>query len=248
MNLSLYNIAILTLAILFIWVPWLWRYQLKPRAAKKALRQLLQKHPQAAELVKIESFLLKLFRKVNSTRVSKQERNRLGITDDAFVYGEIEFLPFYTMLDRTRPRAGEIFYDLGSGAGKAVFAAACFFNFKKACGIELLPGLYHKANQLQQMAQSQPNIPADKLRSIAFINNNFMNIDFTDGDVIFINATCLDYTTWQNLLQKLAQLKPGSRVIVTTKKIPLPEFKLVYEGREPMSWGLNSVNIYSKLS
>lgn len=248
MNITYYNIAVIVLVILLVWVPWLWRYKIKPMSAKKALNDLLKKHPEAKELIQTERFLNELYKGINSKKMSQRERKRLGIDDDAFVYGEIEFLPFFIMLDRARPIPGEIFYDLGSGAGKAVFSAASFFDFKKARGIELLPGLYQMAHAQIEKARSLKSLDPKKIASVDFINDNFLNFDFSDGDIVFINATCLGYPAWDNILKKLIQLKIGSRVIVTTKKLQLDQFKVIYQGFDLMSWGMNSVNIYTKIS
>lgn len=37
----------------------------------------------------------------------------------------------------------DIFFDLGSGSGKGIFAASMLFPFKKCIGIEILEGLYN---------------------------------------------------------------------------------------------------------
>ena len=44
---------------------------------------------------------------------------------------------------------GGIFYDLGSGTGKAVIAAALMHNFAVCCGIELLEGLHTISLEIQ---------------------------------------------------------------------------------------------------
>lgn len=241
-----YNVTILIVAVLLVWIPWLWRYRIRPRAAKAQLKKLLKNHPEAQSLIDKENFLVELYQTVNARRISQQERKRLGITEDAFVYGEIEFLPFFTILDRVKPQSHEIFYDLGSGSGKAVMTATCYFDLSKACGIELLPGLFAAANAQIQKAYQLKKIDSRKIASIKFINDNFIEYDFSDGDIIFINATCLDYFIWEKLLTKLTCLKSGSRVIVTTKKIAHEQFEVIYSGMDLMSWGMNTVNIYRK--
>lgn len=235
---------ILILAALLIWIPWLWRYVIKPYFTKDEVNQKIQLHPAKKRIKKTELFLLNLYRPIKSDLISKRDRKRLKLDSDAFIYGEIQFLSFFTLLDRVHPQPNEIFYDLGSGTGKAVLAAVLFFDIAKAYGIELLPSLSRVANrQLQKVIEQVSDLPP-----VQFIQGDFLQYDFSDGDIIFVNATCLSYYTWEAMLEKLAKLKPGSRVIVTTKKIQQPQFQLQYQGLDLMSWGMNSVNIYLKIS
>jgi hypothetical protein len=65
-----------------------------------------------------------------------------GIPKANLVYGEIGFFGlaeiFCTFLDM---RSLRTFYDIGSGSGGAVFAAALLHNFTKLCGIEIISNL-----------------------------------------------------------------------------------------------------------
>ena len=91
--------------------------------------------------------------------VSKKERDELKMKEATLVYGEITFETFGTVFEKIkkvygRPNMGAsgpagflqsrggIFYDLGSGTGKPVIAAAILHNFDVCYGIELLEGLY----------------------------------------------------------------------------------------------------------
>ncbi|CAB1109286.1 unnamed protein product [Ectocarpus sp. CCAP 1310/34] len=58
--------------------------------------------------------------------LSKAERRRKGLMDNrALIYGEVDFASFATILREigalTETKIGEIFYDLGSGTGKALY-------------------------------------------------------------------------------------------------------------------------------
>jgi len=66
--------------------------------------------------------------------LSKNERDKKNINDvKSLIYGEVEFPSFYNVLRKINSKPGLIFYDLGSGTGKAVFVArftqGFFFNF-----------------------------------------------------------------------------------------------------------------------
>ncbi len=91
--------------------------------------------------------------------VSKKERDELNLKTPNLVYGEITFETFGTVIEKIKKvyglggvgasgptgvlqTRGGIFYDLGSGTGKPVIAAAILHNFDVCYGIETLEGLY----------------------------------------------------------------------------------------------------------
>ena len=58
------------------------------------------------------------------------------------IYGEVVFQYFIPLLGYAKPQKGEIFYDLGCGAGKPLITASLAFPELKVCkGIEFLDGL-----------------------------------------------------------------------------------------------------------
>ena len=84
---------------------------------------------------------------VSSTLVLAGRRALGREKDPELTYGEVLFRPFYRMLaDVVKPRPGEVFVDLGSGTGRAVFVAALCFPRLAACkGYEVSPPLHSDA-------------------------------------------------------------------------------------------------------
>lgn len=196
------------------------------------------------------SLLEALYKKVHAKSSSRWYRLLHLIQDKEFIYGEVDFLSFYTILERVSPSEQDVFYDLGSGSGKAVLSTMLFFNVQKSIGIELLPPLYNQANKLLSKAIQRlehhdiENGSLPKMQHIQFINDSFLHYDFSDADIIYIAATCLNDDTWDKLILKMTFLKPGSRIIVATRIISHQQFELIYQGIELMSWGLCPVKIY----
>jgi SAM-dependent methyltransferase len=237
-----------------IWMIWILYNKIKPCTEKNALVTTLKKHPNWKRIKKTEQLLSTIFKEINAKHISRLERTKNNITEDSFVYGEIDFLSFFSLLEKTRPQPGEVFYDLGSGSGKAVFTAALHYDFSKVIGIEFLKGLHSVATDNIKKAEhiikthDRYFIPTyqQRISTIDFSNGNFLEYDISDGDIIFINATCFHYYLWEKIIESLALLKSGSRIIVTSKKIQNPAFELLQQSIEVMSWGLGSVNIYIK--
>jgi hypothetical protein len=223
-----------------------------PHIKKKALNNRLKANENWPRIEETENILKNLFKGVHAKMTSITHRSSHFIRDKEFIYGEIDYLSFYTILEKAGASDQDVFYDLGAGAGKAVFTAGLFFNLSKSCGIELLPPLYQQANtQLKKAAQLFKNTDNEtekkylkKINSIQFINNNFLDYDFSDASIVYVAATCLGDSTWEKLIQKMANLKPGSHIIVATKNIHHHHFEIVYQGIELMSWGLCPIKIY----
>ncbi len=195
--------------------------------------QLRRKHLHTSQRV-----FDRLFANINSIEISQQDRaNRED--EYGFVYGEITFEGFCRLLAITKPKPQEIFYDLGSGAGKAIFCSALLYDWKKCCGIELLPGLYQLS--LDQLHQ----FPA-KADAIQFIHDDFLMQDISDADVLFINATSFFEDFWHKIVLKLDTLKSGTRIIVTSKRLDERQYHLLDAQMLPMSWGMSSVSVYRK--
>ncbi len=181
--------------------------------------------------------------------ISLAERQKLETEDSSFTYGEITFPSIAVSLAIADPKPGEVFYDLGSGAGKGVFCAALLNDWQKCCGIELLPGLHECTKTLLAKLKQFPEAKeyfSGVLEHIEFIQADILTADFSDGDIILINATAFSHELWESLVAKLKTLKAGARLIVLTKRLPLEHFELIQETSLPMSWGMNSVLVYKK--
>ncbi|PJD94082.1 MAG: hypothetical protein CK424_00555 [Legionella sp.] len=158
---------------------------------------------------------------------------------DAFeyVYGEIDNTSLIALMSLINPNSSTIFYDLGSGVGKAVLMCAMVFDLKKACGIELFP-LLHDAAQQQLTALSTDQAYHHTAKKIEFICASFLDIDFSDATLIFISATGLFGDTWVALNQRLEQLPNAPIIITTTKKLLSSKFTIHRITRVQMSWGI----------
>jgi predicted RNA methylase len=149
------------------------------------------------------------------------------------------------------PKPGEVFYDLGSGAGKAAMIAGLAFDFSKVRGIEKLDDLHATSTallkKLPQLPEFQQLLP-NKHINIQFIHNDFLKEDISDADLVFANATCFRADLWNNLITKLLSLKKGARIIVASQSLDaIGGFELKYSDLHLMSWGLSTISIYERI-
>jgi SAM-dependent methyltransferase len=186
--------------------------------------------------------------RTNPHRVSKMTRRQKKLLSDEYLYGEINLLTLVKLIDLASPQKDEVFFDLGSGAGDAIFMADYCYEFSQCTGIEILPALFQLSERKQEKYKEKA-IEINPTKSVTshFIQDNFLKVDFSTADIVFINATAFKGPTWDNLSKLLKLLKPGSRVIVTSLKLKAPDFELIYSANEVMSWGFCSVRIFKRL-
>ena len=212
--------------------------------AKIRRKQVIARWRRALALDKHEAVFQKLYANVNCFMISKEARKE----QDAFeyVYGEIEFTSFIALLGLCHPDSSTVFYDLGSGTGKAVLACAMVFSVKKSCGIEFFAPL-HQAAEAQQQQLKKITDYTLKSNSIKFYQGNFLSKNFNEASLIFINATAFFGETWSALCERLEQTNAKTVIITTSKALPASGFQLLKVTKVRMSWGFVDAFIHQNL-
>mmetsp|Transcript_31203 Transcript_31203/g.58083 ORF Transcript_31203/g.58083 Transcript_31203/m.58083 type:complete len:263 (+) Transcript_31203:87-875(+) len=200
--------------------------------------------------------------------LSKKERSAKKLYASSLIYGEIDFDTFGMAIQKIidiygKPgvgtsgeegklqKRGGMFFDLGSGVGKAVIAAALVHNFDVCTGIEILEELHKGAEDVRTVYETKAKHELDRafdtvvdMRCGDMLDLSFKN--WTYGDVVFMNSTCFD----DELMLKLAHLAVGMRkgtfVITTTQKLPSPDFEICEYEMHEMSWGTATIYIQQK--
>ncbi len=191
------------------------------------------------ELDEAERLFKKLYSNIDGRGLSLKERDNKQLADKSFVYGEVVPAGFYQMMLSAQPQPGEVFYDFGSGTGKAVILAHLLFDFSKVKGIELLEGLYKASVEVDQRYQKEfhPKIAEKTLSQIELIHGSFLDLDIRDADFVFMNSTCFQEDLMAAVALKLEEIRPNATVISLSKSLRSPAF---HEERHEMfdfSWG-----------
>ena len=198
----------------------------------------------ALALDKHHSVYLQLFAPINGFSLSRDARK----THDAleYVYGEIDFFSFIALLSLTRPNNNTIFYDLGSGTGKAVLACAMVFNVKESHGIERFPSLHHAAMGQREALALLPHY-AIIAKKIYFLNDDFFNSNLSRATLIFINATGFFGQRWADISLIIEQSTQCETVITTSKALQSKAFSIAKITTVQMSWGAVKAYIQERL-
>ena len=175
-----------------------------------------------------------LYRDIDGFALSQKER--LSSNAIEYTYGEIDFIPFIALLSLVKPNKETIFYDLGSGTGKAVLACSMVFKVKKSCGIEIFH-LLHQAALIQCNRMLDLPEYLAHVKCLHFINADFLHTDFSDATLVFVNATAFFGDTWKTISLCLKSLRPGTIIITTSKKLPEDVATVIKDTHVQMSWG-----------
>lgn len=106
------------------------------------------------------------------------------------------------MLTLVKLKPGEVFFDLGSGDGRAVIMAVKEFG-ARAVGVELREDLVKKTlSSIYELGLQD---------RVTIVNGDMFNVDLTSADVVFLYLTT---SANEKVRPKLeAELKPGVRVV-----------------------------------
>ncbi|KAE9047716.1 hypothetical protein PR001_g310 [Phytophthora rubi] len=178
--------------------------------------------------------------------LSSEARKSSNLIKSSYVYGEIMFFPFADIIRWVAPSLPEfpIFYDLGSGTGKAVIAASLVHPFDQAIGIELLEPLVHCAEK-RKAALGKMKTPLLKT-DINFITGSLLTTKWEDGDVVFCHGTCFNDKEWAQISLQAEKLKQGAFFISTTHVLRTGLFEVVKSVNFAMSWGTATVYIHRR--
>jgi ubiquinone/menaquinone biosynthesis C-methylase UbiE len=153
------------------------------------------------------------------------------------------------MMSITCPKEGDVFYDLGSGTGKAVILAAAHGPFKRCTGIDIVEDLTQSAQATADRyhIEIKPQFgDAKKDQQVNFIHGDMFEQDLSDGDIFFTHCTCFDDAMMDRMSKKLEECKPGTRVVTVTKGLTSPEFELTQTTPFRMAWGEATLCFYKR--
>lgn len=188
---------------------------------------------------------------INPFAISVEYREEQNIRGEQYTYGEVVVDSFAEVMSYAKPNKGELFYDLGCGAGRALFTAALCFPGLKVRGIEILPPMFALCNQT--LTRFNALVKADKKFAkenydIKIFEADFLDYDFSDGNIFLLNATCFTDKQWKKVEKRMLELPVGVRVIVITLQLNHKAFKLVEAGSYLMSWGRAALRVYEKIA
>lgn len=191
-----------------------------------------------------EAIFHTLFESVDGFSLSHIARLKQDAVE--YVYGEIHFTSFIALLSLTKPDDKTVFYDLGSGVGKAVIACAMVFRVQKSIGFEWFESLHNSACEQQQRLSCIPGY-AFISETVAFFHADLLTATLRDATLIFINATAFFGETWMNITSFLEQNTTENVLVISTSKaLKSSLFSIIKTVTVQMSWGVVTAYIQTR--
>ena len=151
-----------------------------------------------------------------------------------------------------------VFYDLGSGTGKAVLAMSLMHKFKRLVGIEFLDNLVKLSQGVKQNYNNTINekfennrqlMNFDRPNIIEFIQGDFLKQSWEDASFIFANSTCFSMDVINNIAIKAnKECKSGTVIVTFTKRLNKlsSDWELTDGFRRLMTWGIATIYIHKR--
>jgi hypothetical protein len=209
----------------------------------KSRRSDIRRWQKTLHLQNHEEVFHQIYQGANGYLLSQHARQ--GHDAMEYTYGEITFLSFIALLSLAKPDKNTVFYDLGSGIGKAVVACSMVFSVRKSVGVELFPELYFDACKRVEQLASIKNY-TDPAKKIKFVLGDFLEVYLEDATLVFINSTAFFGPTWEKLCARLDHLSHLNTVITTSKALVCDNFSLVKCTQVEMSWGVVFAYIHTR--
>jgi len=186
-----------------------------------------------------------VFNKSKGGSISQEERNDKELHGPEYTYGEIEVIYFIDLLKTVYTKKGGVFWDLGSGAGKALIAAALGYNsFDEICGVEQLEGLYTLSIETINKYCTKTNTDRSLFN---VIKGDMRTIDWSNADVIYVSSICFPDDFIKELAEKGKSLKKGTIILSLKVWHPKSEYKIINNIQLKMTWGKTGLYIIEKL-
>lgn len=191
-----------------------------------------------------------LYSDVKGYDVSKNARLNFNGDTSNFLYGELPFETFKSIVEKLQPKPNGVFFDLGSGTGRVVLEALLITDFRKVVGVELLDGLHNKAEEIREKFAKEilPTIPEIlEGREFSLVKGDLFLQDYSEADFVFMNHPIKDCDLFLKLEEKLArELKPGSKVATIIRALKNPAFKSLGSQSFKFSWGDSTCHFFER--
>lgn len=188
-------------------------------------------------------FFNSVFSQVDGHAVSQSERKRLDVGhQNEFTYGEVEFLGLAAVLELCEPRAGQVFWDLGCGAGRALLAAALLYPRLKVNGVEYLPELCELCKRT--VSHLETDLP---LARMTVLQGDILEVDWSNASIVYASSICFSDELMEGVAAKAASLRLGAKFL-TLKPLPSSKYFVLRQSiRVRMTWGKAAVYILEKV-
>lgn len=169
-----------------------------------------------------------LFR--NPYKICRRYFQSIG-ADDPYGYGETPLTSLQLMAQEFGLQKEDVVYEMGSGRGRGCFWMRAFIQCR-VVGIEIVPFFVQKAQKVKERF---------RIEGLEFRQADMADVDYHDATVIYLYGTCFEDLYIEQLVDKLARLPEGTKIITVsyalTEYMRKPLFELVKTIPVKFAWG-----------
>ena len=159
-----------------------------------------------ADLTLLSAYLFK-----NPYKISKAFLQKKG-EKNIHAYGETPITTLDSICKKVGITDQDVVYELGCGRGRTCFWISQVIG-AKTVGMEIIPDF---------VSSAQGVVDKYALKNLEFVLQDFKKANFKDASVIYLYGTLLEETAIRDLMNQLAETKPGTSVI--TISYPLTDY------------------------
>ena len=198
-----------------------------------------------AETLQAKQVIENIYEGINGFSLSNDDSVTMKKLGSASVYGEILYDSLEVLLDTLQINNNDVFYDFGSGVGKAVMQVVLNTSAKKVVGLELsadrIDRAIHAKERLVALGYTKP---AGRL---VFQEKDFLEAPINDATIVYLCSTCFPDDMMEKIVNKIIDLDQPVKII-SLRRIDNQLVQLVNEYKLPMSWSEGSpVYIYQTI-
>lgn len=174
------------------------------------------------------------------------------------VYGEFGFMSLVALFrkysDQIPPRA--VVADLGSGVGRALFAAACLRpDIARCVGVEKLRGLHELASEVRALydAELAPVLSATRSPKVELHRGDFLHgAEWRGADVVLVNSAIFRDELFDAMEARAAEVLGAGALVVTLRRgfrdcgREGACWELLEATERRQSWGMSTVYVHRR--
>lgn len=214
---------------------------------------------QSDGLALMREYLPKLYDKhtvERGKRVSQSDRNARGLVDACYAYGEVSVEVFATIQSKINLSFGwctdtPAFYDLGSGVGQLVYAAALVGEYNKCVGIDFVESCLKRGSARMERWKNLSTKFTQKYKDVRidFIYDNIFECTFqAEGTFLWLHWTAFSTSQRDSVSDSLKYCREGTYVVTLTHPLSGSDYHLHVKDTCEASWGTAIYHVYEKTS
>lgn len=166
-----------------------------------------------------EAYITELYRNVSGfISYQPNEKENAQLEKVFLTYGEILFPSFNKMMACMDIHENDVFYDLGSGAGKSALQFFLKTPTKKVVGIEANQLRIESSSKIYKQVHKEFPELFQSGRTLECVHSNFLDVDLKDATILYTCSTCFNTELLADI-GKIVDQCPNIRYLISIPSV-----------------------------